>query len=270
MTRARKNLIDLASTSYYHLVARCVRQAFLCGNDKYTGKNFDHRREWFIARIKLLSSVFAIEIAAYAIMSNHYHLVVNVDRQQALEWSDNEVIERWYQLYNGHILVDRYLNGEQLDKPSLLFFNETIAQWRERLYDISWYMKNLNEYIAREANKEDNCTGKYWEGRYKSQALLDETAVLSCMAYVDLNPIRANIAETLEDSDFTSIQERIAHFKAFTMDKVKLDQPLKQKDNIQHESQPSQLKSFGGNHIKNTIPFALLDYIELVDWSAVT
>ena len=164
-------------------------------------------------------------------------------------------------------MVDRYLNGEELDKVSFLFFNEIIAKWRERLYDISWYMKNLNEYIAREANKEDSCLGKYWEGRYKSQALLDETAVLSCMAYVDLNPIRANIADTLEDSDFTSIQERIAHFKAFTMDKVKVDQPIKQKDNIQYESQPSQLKPFGGNHIKNTIPFALLDYIELVDWS---
>ncbi|TMN70469.1 transposase [Pseudoalteromonas sp. S1727] len=162
MTRARKSLIDLSSTSYYHLIARCVRQAYLCGNDKHTGKNFDHRREWLIERIKLLSSVFAIEIAAYAIMSNHYHLVVNVNKQQALEWSDEEVIKRWYQLYNGHMLVDRYLNGEQLDKSRLLFFNEIISKWRERLYDISWYMKNLNEYIAREANKEDNCTGKYY------------------------------------------------------------------------------------------------------------
>ena len=118
MTRARKKLIDLASTSYYHLISRCVRRAFLCGDDKYTGKNFDHRRAWLAERIKLLSSVFAIEIAAYAIMSNHYHLVVNVNRCQALDWSDDEVIERWYQLYNGHVLVDRHLNGEQLDKPS--------------------------------------------------------------------------------------------------------------------------------------------------------
>jgi hypothetical protein len=128
-------------------------------------------------------------------------------------------------------------------------------------------MKNLNEYIAREANKEDNCTGRFWEGRYKSQALLDETAVLSCMAYVDLNPIRANIADTLEGSDFTSIQERIAHFKAFTKYTVTANKPLKQKESIQHKSQPAKLKPFGGNHIKNTIPFALLDYIELVDWS---
>ncbi|MDK2597443.1 transposase, partial [Pseudoalteromonas sp. P94(2023)] len=91
MTRARKALIDLSSTSYYHLIARCVRRAFLCGEDKYTGKNFDHRRTWLVERVKLLSRVFAIEIAAYAIMSNHYHLVVNVNRQQALSWSDNEV-----------------------------------------------------------------------------------------------------------------------------------------------------------------------------------
>jgi REP element-mobilizing transposase RayT len=82
MTRARKSLIDLASTPYYHLIARCVRRAFLCGEDKYTGKNFDHRREWLVERIKMLSNIFAIEIAAYAIMSNHYHLVVKVNKQQ--------------------------------------------------------------------------------------------------------------------------------------------------------------------------------------------
>ena len=90
---------------------------------------------------KVLSSLFAIEIAAYEIMSNHYHLVVNVNKRQVLEWSDDEVINRWYQLYNGHILVDCFLNGEQLDEPSLLFFNEIIAKWREKLYEISCYMK---------------------------------------------------------------------------------------------------------------------------------
>ncbi|CCQ12618.1 Transposase and inactivated derivatives [Pseudoalteromonas luteoviolacea B = ATCC 29581] len=151
MTRARKSLIDLASTPYYHLIARCVRRAFLCGEDKYTGKNFDHRREWLVERMKLLSSIFAIEIAAYAIMSNHYHLVVKVNKQQALDWSDDEVIERWYKLYNGNQLVERYLSGEVLDEASKVFLDKTIAQWRSRLYDISWYMKNLNEFIAREA-----------------------------------------------------------------------------------------------------------------------
>ena len=104
-------------------------------------------------------------------------------------------------------------------------------------------MKNLNEYIAREANKEDNCTGKYWEGRYRSQALLDETALLSCMAYVDLNPIRAGIAKHLQDSDFTSIQERLAHFKA-EQQKEKT-QTKKHPDAKKKHTQPPKLTPFG-------------------------
>ena len=109
MTRARKSLIDLTATSYYHLIARCVRRAFLCGEDNYTGQNFDHRREWLVERVKQLSSIFAIEIAAYAIMSNHYHLVVKVNKQHALDWSEEQVINRWYQLYKGNNLIDRYI-----------------------------------------------------------------------------------------------------------------------------------------------------------------
>ncbi|MCF6442934.1 transposase [Pseudoalteromonas luteoviolacea] len=264
MTRARNALIDLSSTSYYHLIARCVRRAFLCGDDKYTGKNFDHRRTWLVERIKLLSSVFAIDIAAYAIMSNHYHLVVKVNRQQALGWSDNEVISRWYRLYKGSPIIDRYLHGDALSESEQLLVSELVEKWRARLYDISWFMKNLNEYIAKEANKEDNCTGKYWEGRYKSQALLDETALLSCMAYVDLNPIRANVANKLEDSDFTSIQERIKHLQ-----KTEENANDSKQNNgaAYHTKQPQTLKPFGTREQENTIPFSLLDYLELVDWA---
>jgi hypothetical protein len=92
-------------------------------------------------------------------------------------------------------------------------FNETVAQYRLSLYDISWLMRDLNKYIVREANKEDGCTGRFWEGRFKSQALLDESAVLACMAYVDLNPIRAKMAKTPEASAHTSIKKRTVAVK---------------------------------------------------------
>ncbi|KID56501.1 transposase [Pseudoalteromonas luteoviolacea] len=235
----------------------------MCGDDKYTGKNFDHRRTWLIERVKLLSRIFAIDIAAYAVMSNHYHLVVKVNRQQALSWSDNEVISRWYKLYKGSPIIDKQRNGNTLSEAEQLLVSELIEKWRARLYDISWFMKNLNEYIAKEANKEDNCTGKYWEGRYKSQALLDETALLSCMAYVDLNPIRANKANNLEDSDFTSIQERIQHFKN-TKSNAKKSNLNEAKSQVK---QPKSLKPFGAREHANTIPFSLIDYLELVDWT---
>lgn len=162
MTRARRNLIDLTSSSYYHVISRCIRRSYLCGDDSYSGQNFDHRRIWIQDRIKHLSTVFSIKIAAYAIMSNHYHLVLNVNKQAANCWDDDEVIKRWYQLYNGNVLVDRYLAGEKLNTACLYRIKLFAQKWRERLYDISWFIKNLNEFIARAANKEDNCTGKFY------------------------------------------------------------------------------------------------------------
>jgi len=153
-------------------------------------------------------------------MSNHYHVVLHVDRDRALGWSKKEVCERWMQLYKGHVLVDTWLqNPASLDSAMQDRVNEIIESWRHRLYDLGWFMRGINERIARMANEEDNCKGRFWEGRFKSQALLDEAALLSCMAYVDLNPVRAAIASNLEESDYTSVQQRImAHVQDSTQD----------------------------------------------------
>jgi hypothetical protein len=161
MARARESLIDLDATPYYHCIDRCIRRSFLCGDDIYSGNNFDHRRTCLVDIIKLLGSVFLIDIAAYAIISNHYHLILKVNRDEAFSLSDDEVIERWYQLYHGFMLVDRYRAGEKLDSACLFRINEIVKEWRSRLYDISWFMRNLNEFIARKANSEDNCTGRF-------------------------------------------------------------------------------------------------------------
>jgi REP element-mobilizing transposase RayT len=248
MPQPRKTQISLIDTSYYHCVSRCVRRSFLCGTDKYTGQSYEHRRGWVEERLLFLSSVFAIDICAYAVMSNHTHVVLYVDKNMAESWSMKEIIRRWHQLYQGTLLSQKYQRGDALSKGELITLEETVTIYRQRLYDISWLMRNLNEHIAREANKEDGCTGRFWEGRFKSQALLDESAVLACMAYVDLNPIRANMDTTPETSKHTSIQQRIQAL-------IKGEQPKK-------------LMRFVGNHRQDMpkgIAYSLIDYCELVD-----
>lgn len=196
-------------------------------------------------------------------MSNHYHLVLKVNRDVAINWSDDDIIERWYQLYHGCVLVDRYRAGKVLDNACLFRINAIVDKWRTRLYDISWFMRNLNEFIARKANYEDSCTGRFWEGCFKSQALLGESALLSCMMYVDLNPIRAKMADTLLDSDFTSIQERIKQYQS----NQKKQKSNKKQTGINVLQQPKQLMLFGNNIDKGTLPFILFDYLALADFS---
>ncbi|MCU7878869.1 MAG: transposase [Candidatus Thiodiazotropha sp. (ex Lucinoma borealis)] len=264
MTRARETLISLEAAPYYHCISRCVRRAWLCGEDPYTGQSFEHRRQWVLDRLRELVDIFAIDVCAYAIMSNHYHVVLHVDAEKAKGWSDQQVIEQWSRLYNGHMFADRYLAGEVMSKAEWAALSELIGKWRSRLYDISWFMRCLNEHLALQANAEDNCKGRFWEGRFKSQALLDEGALLTCMSYVDLNPIRAGLAKTPEGSDFTSIQERIETY-AQRQQSTKAEQG--------GEKQPIRLYSFkcsGGSEPSTGIDFDLNDYLRLVDWTGLS
>lgn len=249
MPKPRKLQISVTDTPYYHLVSRCVRRAFLCGcSETY---NFEHRRGWILERMTLLTQMFAIDVAAYAIMSNHYHLVVRVDAEKAASWSAGDITCRWQLLFRLPLLVERYLAGQSSGEAENQATETIIESWRARLCDISWFMRCLNEHIARCANFEDRCTGRFWEGRFKSQALLDEKALLTAMAYVDLNPIRAQMASTPESSDYTSIQQRLG--KAV------------------HCAFHGELLPFAGDSYQDNaqqhIPYHIIDYIELVDWT---
>ncbi len=248
MPKPRSQQISLLDTQYYHICSRTVRKAFLCGVDKETGVSFEHRRVWIEKRLFKLAQVFAIDICAHAVMHNHLHIVLHVDTEQVKTWSTADVLERWHLLFKGTLLTQKYQLKQALDKFQLAMVESTADIYKQRLIDISWFMRSLNEPIARQANQEDNCTGHFWEGRFKSQALLDEGALLSCMAYVDLNPVRAGIAPTPDQSAFTSIKLRI-------------------KAAIKGEQPPALLTFTGNEHQHKTkgICFSLQDYLTLVD-----
>ncbi len=267
MTRPRKALISLADTPYYHVTSRCVRRAFLCGIDHYSGRNYEHRRQWIVDRVRLLSSLFAIDVCAYAVMSNHYHLVLKLCPDQLNDLTDDDIIERWCALFKGPLLIQRYRSGESLTPPERSTVSDIARVWRRKLASLSWFMRCLNQPIARQANLEDGCTGKFWECRFTSQALKTEEALLSCMAYVDLNPIRAGLAETPETSYYTSIRERVE--PVFDL-KSAVEGQSKQGDLLILNTSLKPLLAFEegiSNRGTGGIPFSFESYMALVEWT---
>ncbi len=100
-------------------------------------------------------------------MSNHYHLVVHVDQQRAKTWTAQEVIERWARIFCRPSLIKRFEEVEATEAEREVALR-LIALWRSRLCDVSWYLRCLNEHLARRANAEDNCTGRFWAGESSS------------------------------------------------------------------------------------------------------
>ena len=250
MPTPRTALVSLDATPYYHCTSRCVRRTFLCGRHS-EGRDFSHRRGWIEQLLIEQAKVFCIDVAAYAIMSNHWHVVLYVDQAEAKALSDDEVIRRWHALYQGNYVSQKYVKGDTLSGGQQLYLKGCVDEWRSRLMNISWFMRRLNETVARLANAEDDCTGHFWESRFKSQALLDEKALAACMAYVDLNPVRAKMAKTPETSDFTSAKHRAE--KAMSA----------QSPNHPNQQLP-ELLPLTDNPRE---PMRMTDYLKLLDWT---
>jgi len=200
-------------------------------------------------------------------MSNHYHLVLKLCPEQLNELADEQIMDRWCALFKGPLLVQRYRDGEALSAPEADTVRDIVKVWRAKLSSISWFMRCLNQPIARQANLEDKCTGKFWESRFTSQALKTEEALLSCMVYVDLNPLRAGIATRPETSGYTSIRERIQ--PAFNLLQAVKSQ-RQAGDLLEFKAVLKPLLRFEGgapNQSQQGIFFAIQDYLELVDWT---
>ena len=209
MTRAEMFSPD--EIAIVHVMNRTVRRCYLMGDDPLTGKNYDHRKAWMENELRRLASFFGIDLLGYAIMSNHFHLILRSRPDVVATWDDTEVARRWLMLCP----PPRKKSKEQPEGPTeaelnMIRRNKTkLAAIRSRLSHISWWMRLLSQIIAQRANRDDKETGKFWQARYRAVKILDEMALLACAAYVDLNPIRAAMAETLESSHYTSVQKRI-------------------------------------------------------------
>ncbi len=208
MTQARHLTVYHDRPGFYHCMTRCVRQAFLFDATGPCTRAHSDRRHWIEQRLFELCESFAVGLYAWAAMSNHCHVVILVDPLAPQEWSDEECAERWCrisQFPGRNAAPDKRRRREQ----ALLKDASRLLEIRARLGSLSWFMRFLNEGIARRANAEDGCTGHFWDGRFKSQNLLDDRAALAAMTYVDLNPVRAGMARTISDCAFTSLQWRL-------------------------------------------------------------
>jgi len=254
MTIARRDIVDNETAGFYHCTNRCVRRTFLCGIDELTGKDYSHRKDWLEQRMLSLCDIFSVEIYAYAVLDNHYHIVLYLDPMLPLTWSDEDIAERWLNAYPGRLEEPQFAQQRELKKQAIMGDKSKLKSYRKRLGSLSWFMGRLNEPLAKRSNQEDFCTGSFWQGRYSAQALLDEGAIFSCMAYVDLNPVRARMTDKLETSLNTSIKRRLATLETLESDA----RPSHLKENITSINRPRHSKK---------LSMTVNEYINLVEWT---
>ncbi|WP_286177385.1 hypothetical protein [Stieleria mannarensis] len=196
-------------------MSRTVRGCWLLGDDAVSGKNFDYRKDWIENQLRHFAAFFGIDLPSFAILSNHFHLVLRSRPDVVDTWDDTEVARRWLMICPERTdAKGDPMAPSQAELDGIRNVPHRVAEIRLRLSNISWWMRLLNQRIAQRANNEDEVEGHFFQGRFKAVPLVDEEAILACSVYVDLNLIRACVAETLEMSDHTSAQRRIESVRA--------------------------------------------------------
>ena len=267
MPTPRSRVVDESVTPWYHCISRCVRKAFLCGDGA------EHRKAWIEARLQELTRHFGIDFAGYALLDNHLHVLLRLDSARVNSWSDQEIARRWATLFPIRNVDGAALPVSEARVSQLAANADWIAKTRARLADLGWFMKCLKEPLARMANKEDGCTGAFWEGRYKSIAVLDEESLLATAAYIDLNPLAAGAAATPEDSPYTSLHARIEHCRINgTLDSIRDDLSTLTRDPPQERGlwllPLDDLRDEGSSQAGLMAGCTLSCYLRLVDWTS--
>jgi len=274
---ARAEVFAPDEVAVVHVINRVVRRCFLLGNDSVTGKNFDHRKVWIEDRLQQLAGAFGIDLLAFSCLSNHFHLILRSRPDVVATWDDTEVARRWLLICP----IRKRKDGtpeepNEFELNSIRHEPDRLAKIRTRLSDISWWMRLLCQNIAQRANRDDGEVGKFFQSRFRAVRILDEESLLACAAYVDLNPIRAALAETLEQSDFTSVQRRIQSIQQSSsrslprIDVASRDcflAPLA----IDVQRDPLGACPHRAGHRcsdKGFLAITLGDYLELLDWTA--
>jgi hypothetical protein len=269
---ARSEVFDPQEVAIVHVIQHCVRRCFLMGSDPATGRNYDHRKQWLEVRLVHFAKYFGIDLLCFSILSNHFQLVLRSRPDVVATWDDSEVARRWLMICplrrnRQHTPVEpseSELNTVRLDPKRM-------AVIRRRLSDISWWMRLLCQPLAAKANREENQLGRFWQGRFRAIRICDEATLLACAASVDLDSIRAALAQTLEGSDHTSAQRRVESRGCDAeADKPAPDSFLAPIQIEEREDAVVPAASRTGQRAsdKGFLPMSVAEYLALLDWTA--
>ncbi|TWU41614.1 hypothetical protein Q31b_30650 [Novipirellula aureliae] len=268
---ARSEVFDPHEVVVAHLYNRTCRRCFLMGNDQVSGKNFDHRKIWIEKYLQQFAKCFSVDLLAFSILDNHLHLILRSRPDLVATWSDREVARRWLMLCPHRRKSDGSpLPPSEPELKSIAGCPIKCQEIRERLSSFSWWMRLLCQRVAMRANREEQESGRFFQDRYRATRLTDEASLLACAAYVDLNLIRAAMAETLEQSDHTSVQKRIEAMKSESPSEDKPDAflaPLSIDEQLDPVG-PCASDSSKRCSDKGFLPISLVDYLKLLDWTA--
>ncbi len=173
-------LIVKGEATVYHVMSRTALEGFVIG---------DIEKEYFLNLIKRLSRIYFAEVLGFCLMGNHFHLLV---RMHPGDDVDDEEIMRRFSEYHG-------------EDEEVVLGKDQIPYMREKWSSLSEYMKEIKQGFSRFYNRRHGRKGFFWSERFKSLIVDNGETLINCLAYIDLNPVRAGIVDRPEQYRWCSM-----------------------------------------------------------------